>query len=690
MNEKSSPNEVSAQEKTAQQDKKPRRQPSKPKQQAASPAQGAKTRAPKPQPVKEVSEGKEAAPQQKKPRQPAPKSNNNNAANNSRPQAGNPPRHNTPHAKTGAAAVVRTGDATAAPKPPARKPVRKQNFNVQRRQPETNAVPIKIYPLGGLGEIGKNMTAYECNGDMIVVDCGSLFPDSDMYGVDLVIPDFAFVEQNRDKLRGVVITHGHEDHIGALPYLFKEMSPPLYATRLTMGLIGNKLEEHGLRGGVKMTEIRPGEKFKLGCFTINPIHVNHSIPDAVAFAIESPAGVIIQTGDYKVDFTPIGGPVTDLATIAEYGKNGVLALLSDSTNSERPGMSSSERKVNEGLAALFAKADKKRIILATFASNLYRVQHIMELAIKFGRKIAISGRSMVNNTRMALELGYLKAPPEVMIDIEQINKYAPEEVVLITTGSQGEPLAALSRMASGSHRNVHVGPEDFIIFSATPIPGNEKMVTKVVNGLLKLGAEVIYENMYDVHASGHACQEEQKMILNLARPKYFLPVHGEYKQLKRHAATAEAMGMNKANILIADTGDCIILSKDAIRLGEPVQSGAVMVDGLGVGDVGSVVLRDRRLLSQDGIVIISAAVESETGELVSGPDVFSRGFVYVKESEQLMEEMRSAVLALLENHRNEAYRDIGSLKTRVRETASSLLYRRTKRSPMILPVVMEV
>ena len=552
------------------------------------------------------------------------------------------------------------------------------------------AVPVHIIPLGGLGEVGKNVTLYECQGDMLMVDCGVVFPDSDMYGVDLVIPDFSYVVQNKDRVKGIIITHGHEDHIGSLPYLLKQCSLPVYATRLTIGLIKNKLDEHNLLGSAKLIEITPGRKFKLGCFNINPIHVNHSIPDAVAFAIESPAGTILQTGDFKIDYTPLSDAPTDLATIAEYGKKGVLALLSDSTNSERPGFTSTEDKVARTVSDLFRRADKKRIIIATFASNIYRVQQIIDLAVENGRKVAMSGRSMVNNTQMAQELGYIHAPDGVIIDVDEINKYPPEKVVLITTGSQGEPLSALSRMATSSHRQVRVGPGDFIIISARPIPGNEKMVTKVVNGLMSLGAEVIYESMYDVHVSGHACQEEQKLMLTLARPQYFLPVHGEYKQLKKHAQTAAALGIPEKNIYIAQTGDDIILTRDELKVGEPVPSGAIMVDGLGVGDVGNVVLRDRRHLSQDGLVIVVATVDSTTGEVLAGPDLVSRGFVYVRESEELMDGARRLVEQTLEKCRLERVRDWASVKTRLREALSSYIYRRTKRSPMILPILMEV
>ena len=546
------------------------------------------------------------------------------------------------------------------------------------QQPKEAATPIHIYPLGGLGEVGKNMTVYECCGDMIIVDCGLVFPDSDMYGVDLVIPDFTFVVQNKEKIKGLLITHGHEDHIGSIPYLLQKFDLPIYGTRLTCGLIRNKLEEFGLAGKTKFVEITPKQKLKLGCFTVEPIHVNHSIPDAVAFAIDSPAGTIIQTGDFKIDYTPLACGVTDLTTLSEYGQKGVLALLSDSTNAERPGFTATEQKVAAGVRNLFARARNKRIIIATFASNIYRVQQIIDLAVEDGRKVAFSGRSMVNNTAMAQELGYMHIPEGTLISIDEINQYPPEQVVLVTTGSQGEPLSALSRMASCSHRQVRVGPGDFIIISAKPIPGNEKSVTKIVNGLLLLGAEVIYEGMYDVHVSGHACQEEQKLMLTLTRPKYFLPVHGEYKQLKKHAITAASLGIPTSNILIAENGS------------KPVTAGAVMVDGLGVGDVGNVVLRDRKHLSEDGLVIIVATVDSKTGKVLAGPDLVSRGFVYVRENESLMDGAQSIVETALDRCVDEHVRDWNSVKTRVREALSSYIYRRTKRSPMILPILMEV
>ena len=569
-----------------------------------------------------------------------------------------------------------------------RRPMRRP----RRPQPPKGgaAVPIHIYPLGGLGEVGKNMTVYECCGDMIIVDCGLVFPDSEMYGVDMVIPDFTFVLQNKDKIKGLLITHGHEDHIGSIPYLLQKMDLPVYGTRLTLGLIRNKLEEFNLAGKTRFVEIVPRQKLQLGCFTVEPIHVNHSIPDAVAFAIESPAGVVIQTGDFKIDYTPLACGPTDLTTLAEYGRKGVLALLSDSTNAERPGFTATEQKVAAGVHNLFTQARNKRIIIATFASNIYRIQQIIDLAVQEGRKVAFSGRSMVNNTAMAQELGYMHVPDGTLISVDELNRYAPEEVVLITTGSQGEPLSALSRMASCSHRQVRVGPGDFIIISANPIPGNEKSVTKIVNGLLLLGAEVIYESMYDVHVSGHACQEEQKLMLTLTRPKFFLPVHGEYKQLKKHALTAASLGIPHNNILIAENGSNVILTQEEIKLGEPVTAGAVMVDGLGVGDVGNVVLRDRKHLSEDGLVIIVATVDGKTGRVLAGPDLVSRGFVYVRENESLMEGAQSTVEMALNRCVEERVRDWNSVKTRMREALSSYIYRRTKRSPMILPVLMEV
>ena len=628
--------------------------------------------------------------QNRKPGAPAPAASAPQAAaEKPQPQHRKPQRRRAPQPQQAAASNA-VNAAAPAPVQRPRSPQRR-SYKQHYYDASTPAVPMHICPLGGLGEVGKNITLYECQGDMILVDCGLVFPDSDMFGVDLVIPDFTYVLENKDHIKGLFITHGHEDHIGSLPYLLKKFNVPIYTARLTIGLIKNKLEEHGLASSAEFHEIRPRQKVRLGCFTVEPIHVNHSIPDSLAFAIDCPAGIVLHTGDFKIDYTPLSGDaVTDLSTIAEYGRRGVLALLADSTNAERPGFTATEQTVAEGVRSLFARAKNRRIIVATFASNIYRIQQIIDLAIEYGRKVAVNGRSMVSNTEMARELGYLHAPDNVLIDIEEINKYPPEKVVLITTGSQGEPLSALSRMAQASHRTVKVGPTDFIIISARPIPGNEKTVTKVVNGLLALGAEVIYENMYDTHVSGHACQEEQKLMLTLTRPKYFLPVHGEYKQLKKHALTAASLGIPTSNILIAENGSNVILSRDEIKLGEPVTAGAVMVDGLGVGDVGNVVLRDRKHLSEDGLVIIVATVDSKTGKVLAGPDLVSRGFVYVRENESLMDGAQSIVENALDRCVEEHVRDWNSVKTRVREALSSYIYRRTKRSPMILPILMEV
>ncbi|MBE6895397.1 MAG: ribonuclease J [Ruminococcaceae bacterium] len=568
-------------------------------------------------------------------------------------------------------------------------------MSYQKSRQNKNKTPkvtenIRIVPLGGLGEIGKNMTVFECREDKFIIDCGLSFPDSEMFGVDLVIPDFSYVLENKDSIRGIVITHGHEDHIGSLPYLLREVKFPIYATPLTKGLIENKLAEHSLDKIVEINVIRPGDRIEFGCMTAVPIHVNHSIPDAVGFAIESPAGTVITTGDFKIDYTPPQGETTDLATFAEYGKKGVLAYMADSTNAERLGFSASEKTVANSLKPLFERASSKRIVIATFASNIYRLQTILDLAVHYKRKVAVSGRSMVKNIQMALELGYLKVPEGVIIEAEMVNKYQPEQIVLITTGSQGEPLSALSRMSGGTHRQFSVGKGDFIIISATPIPGNEKMVTKVINGLMKLGAEVIYESMYDVHVSGHAAQEELKLMLNLVKPKYFIPIHGEYKHLKKHSMLAQGAGIDEKNIVIAELGGVITINKEEIKVDNSVQAGQIFVDGLGVGDVGSVVLRDRRHLSQDGLVVVVFSVDRASGEVLSGPDIVSRGFVYVKESEQLIAEARQKARSVLEKYRDYEYKDWSVIKSKIREQVSHVLYQRTKRSPMVLPIVMEI
>lgn len=558
------------------------------------------------------------------------------------------------------------------------------------RQKKADAPGIRAYFLGGLNEIGKNFTLYECQDDMIIVDCGLAFPDEEMLGVDLVIPDFTFVEKNRDRIKGVVITHGHEDHIGAVPYLLKRLNIPVYGTALTIGLIEGKLKEHGLTGSARLQVTPSGSKIKLGCMEVELIHVNHSIADAVALAIRSPAGTIVHTGDFKIDFTPAEGKPIDLARFAELGREGVLALLADSTNAERPGYTQTEQTVNHSLDALFMRADGKRIIVATFASSISRVQMIINCAVKYGRKVALSGRSMINVMGIASELGYLDIPDGVLIDLNLINRYEPGQIVLITTGSQGEPMSALSRMAFSDHRQVAINPNDFIIISARPIPGNEKTVGAVVDELLKQGCTVIYESMYEVHVSGHACQEELKLIHSLTKPKFFIPVHGEQKHLQKHAGLAVDMGMARDHIFIGNIGNVVELKEDSMKQLADVPAGSVMVDGLGVGDVGSIVLRDRKHLAEDGLIVAVCSIESGTGHVVAGPDIVSRGFVYVRESEALMDEARKLVYNTLEECARQRVRDWSGLKQSVKDELSRFLYRRTQRNPMILPIIMEV
>ena len=551
------------------------------------------------------------------------------------------------------------------------------------------ASKLKIIPLGGLGEIGKNLTIYEYGKDMFLVDCGMGFPDQDLYGVDLVIPDISYLKANKNRIRGMVITHGHEDHIGAIPYVLKQLDMPIYATPLTAAIIELRLEEHDLLYHTQIFTKKPGDKFKLGCFEIEFIHTNHSIADSVALAIKTPIGTVIHTGDFKIDLTPIQGGMIDLPRLGQLGNEGVLALLSDSTNVERPGYCASEARVIDCFDELF-KDCSKRIIVTTFASNVHRLQQIINVAAKYKRKVGITGRSMENIMRVATELGYVDIPDGVMMDMSQIGSLPRSKTVIVCTGSQGEPMSALHRMAFSEHKQVTIDAGDRVIISASAIPGNEITISRVIDELFQKGAEVIYESMYDVHVSGHACQEEQKLMLTLTKPKYFLPVHGEYKQLKKHALTAASLGIPTSNILIAENGSNVILSQDEMKLGEPVTAGAVMVDGLGVGDVGNVVLRDRKHLSEDGLVIIVATVDSKTGKVLAGPDLVSRGFVYVRENESLMDGAQSIVENALERCVDEHVRDWNSVKTRVREALSSYIYRRTKRSPMILPILMEV
>lgn len=557
-------------------------------------------------------------------------------------------------------------------------------------KPEKAKFPVSISFLGGLNEVGKNMTLYEYKNDMFLVDCGLSFPDQDMPGVDLVIPDFTYVERNADKIKGVVITHGHEDHIGALAYLLKIVNIPVYATRLTIGLIQGKLKEHGILNKANLNIVKPGDRIPMGEFEVELIHVNHSIPDAVALAIRCEAGTIVHTGDFKIDTNPIDGDMIDIARFAEIGKEGVLCMLSDSTNAERPGYTESESKVGESFEMLFRRAGNRRLIVATFASNIHRVQQIIDVAQSLGRKVALSGRSLENVVAIGAELGYLKVPDGLLVNIDMINRYPADKMVIITTGSQGEPMSALARMAFSDHRKVAVGPNDYVIISATPIPGNEKTVSKVVNELLKLGAEVVYEKMYDVHVSGHACREELKLMISIVKPKYFIPVHGEQKHIMKHAQLAESVGISSKNIVIADNGRVVEMTDKDIKITGTVPAGRVFVDGYGVGDVGSVVLRDRKHLAQDGLIVVVATIDGYNGEILSGPDVVSRGFVYVRESEELIDDAKHLAQTILEDCAYNNVREWSVIKTKIRDEVSHLMYERTKRSPMILPVIMEL
>lgn len=578
----------------------------------------------------------------------------------------------------------------AARQPKAEKTTRSAHTSSKQPKKEVRKTPLKIIPLGGLNEIGKNMTAFECSNDIFIVDCGLAFPDSEMFGVDIVIPDFTYIERNQARVRGVVLTHGHEDHIGGLVYLMKKVNVPVYGTKLTLGLVEGKLKEHGLYGKVKLNEVEPKKTVKMGCMAVEFISVNHSIPDSVGLAIHTPAGVIVHTGDFKVDYTPINGKTIDLARFGELGSKGVLALMADSTNAERPGYTQTERKVGNSFENLFATAEGKRIIIATFSSNIHRIQQIINCAIKTHRKIAVFGRSMVNVINTAIELGYLEAPNGIIIDIDLMCRYDSSEIVLITTGSQGEPMSALTRMAMNDHKKVNINSNDFIIISATPIPGNEKFVTKVVNELMKSGAEVVYEAMYEVHVSGHACQEELKLMLALTRPQFFIPVHGEYKHLKKHAQLAQEMGIPKSNIIIGDIGNVIETDGVDMKITSRVPAGRVLVDGLGVGDVGSIVLRDRKHLAQDGLIIVVLSIERATNTVVSGPDIISRGFVYVRESEQLIEESRQLLNSVIDQCSAQEIREWNTLKTKLKDALSEYIYSKTKRGPMILPIIMEI
>ena len=549
--------------------------------------------------------------------------------------------------------------------------------------------PLKIIPLGGLLEIGKNITVFEYENDIVIIDCGIAFPEDDMLGVDLVIPDISYLEKNKEKIRGMVITHGHEDHIGAIPYFLKQINVPIYATKLTAGLISNKLEEHKLLRSTKLKVVNQGEKITLGKIKVEFIRSCHSIPDAVALAIHTPVGVVVHTGDFKIDYTPIDDERMDLGRLAELGNKGVLALLSDSTNSERKGYTMSESTVGEVFDKLFLNCTK-RIVVATFASNIHRIQQIVDSAVKYNRKVSVCGRSMINVIKTAVELGYIKVPENTFIDIDMIKNYTDEQLVILTTGSQGEAMSALTRMATGEHKKVEITPNDLVIISATPIPGNEKLVSKVIDDLMQIGAEVVYSSLADIHVSGHACQEEQKLMLSLVRPKFFLPVHGEYRQLMVHARTAVSLGIPPENIFIMNNGRVMEINEDTAKMVGTVQSGKILVDGLGVGDVGNIVLRDRQHLSQDGLIIIVLTMDSATGEVLAGPDIISRGFVYVRESENLMDEVKKTVQKELYKCEERGIKDWSSIKSSLKEGLRDYVFAKTKRNPMILPIIMEV
>ncbi len=546
---------------------------------------------------------------------------------------------------------------------------------------------VKIIPLGGLGQIGMNITAFECNNQILIVDCGLAFPDEDMLGIDLVIPDITYLKENAKKIRGLVITHGHEDHIGAIPYVEKELNVPIYATKLTMALIDNKLKEHGISERIQKNVVAHGDKVKLGIFEVEFIKTNHSIADAAALAITTPAGVIVHTGDFKIDHTPLFGEAIDLAKFAELGSKGVLALMADSTNAERQGYTLSEKNVGKRLDGIFAEHLKGRMIIATFASNVDRVQHIINSAHKYGRKVAVEGRSMVNIITTASELGYLKIPKNTLIETDQIRNYPDDQIVLITTGSQGEQMAALSRMANSTHRKISIVPTDTIIFSSSPIPGNEKNVSKIMNELAVKGAKVVFQ---DTHVSGHACREEIRLIYALTKPKYAIPVHGEYRHLMRHSELAEEMGIPKEKVFVLSEGDVLELNKRQGKVTGKVQAGGILVDGLGVGDVGNIVLNDRKMLSQNGLIIATVTLQRHGNQILAGPDIVSRGFVYVRESESLMEGAREVALAAVEECMERNISDWSRIKNSIKESLSNYIWKNTKRNPMILPIITEV
>ncbi|MGN2338260.1 ribonuclease J [Clostridium cagae] len=548
---------------------------------------------------------------------------------------------------------------------------------------------VRIIPLGGINEIGKNITAIEYKEDIVVIDCGLKFPDDDMFGIDIVIPDVSYLIKNKDRVRGIFLTHGHEDHIGALPYVLKQLNVPVYGTKLTLGIVETKLKEHGLLSTTELVTIKPRDTIKLNNVSVEFIKTNHSIADSVAIAVHTPLGAVLHTGDFKIDYTPIDGEIMDFARFAELGKKGVLAMLADSTNVERPGYTMSEKTVGESFIRLFDNA-KGRIIVATFASNIHRIQQIITAAQIYGKKIAVSGRSMENIVQVAIELGYLTIEKDVFVSVDQISKYPNEKIVIITTGSQGEPMSALARMAASEHKKINIIEGDTVIISATPIPGNEKLVSKVINQLFKKGAEVIYESLEKVHVSGHACQEELKLMQRLVKPRFFIPVHGEYRHLKQHGELAISLGLSEKNLLIPENGDVIEITRKSIKKICTVSAGQIFVDGLGVGDVGNIVLRDRKHLSQDGILTVVVTMERHTANVIAGPDIISRGFVYVRESEGLMDEAKELVRKVLKDCEEKNITDWATLKSRMRDELRELLYEKTKRKPMILPIIMEI
>ncbi len=667
--------------------KKPAGQPK-----AAQPAKNqngkkaAQGQQPAQKPPKAQNGQKPAAPKSQKPK------TENKPKQQPQPAAKNEPKKASQPAKQKNAEPAKKQPAKKAAAPaPAAAPQPNRSTRRGKKADGTRRPPLKIISLGGLGEIGKNLTVFETEQDIIVADCGSAFPDDDLPGVDLVIPDFTYLEKNASKVRGIFITHGHEDHIGGLPFLLKQIKAPVYGTALTIGLISGKLKEHGILNQCKLNTVKPGDTIKAGTtMSVEFVRVNHSIPDACAFAIRTPAGLIVLTGDFKVDFTPISGEPIDLVRFGELGSEGVLALLSDSTNAEKPGSTPSERIVGESFEKLFKRAADKRIIIATFASNVHRIQQVVDTAVRFDRKVAVFGRSMVNVVAIAQELGYLTIPAGILIDADNLKDYTDDEIVLITTGSQGEPMSALTRMSIGSHRNIKIGPNDCIIISATPIPGNEKSVGKVVNELMKLGADVIYERMYDVHVSGHACQDETRLLLSLTQPKFFMPMHGEYKHLMKNAGVGASMGIPEENIIISDIGKVVETDGVDMKITGMVPSGRVLVDGLGVGDVGSVVLRDRKLLADDGLIVVVCAINDATGEVLAGPDLVSRGFVYVRDNEDLMADATVVVRNSLEKCKLNGFRDWATIKGRIRDELGDFIASRTRRKPVILPIIQEV